>query len=176
MDILDIHHSGLFHWKFVPLSNPGGLLRDRSQRQNANGVYLNRNFPSADWDELALTYWRERAGSNERRYPGASAASEPEVHSLVEEMRNFQFDIIVSVHAPFHLVDYDGPHTAPEQIGELSLRRLGVYPGSLGNYGGIDLNIPVVTIELPYAGIMPTSQHITSMRTDLVAWLIQELG
>lgn len=176
MDILNIHHSGLFHWTFIPLSNPDGLLRDRSQRQNENGVDLNRNFPSADWQELALEYWRERTGSNDRRYPGPYAASEPEVASLVEEILSFQPDIIVSVHAPYHLVDYDGPPTAPEQLGELSLRKLGVYPGSLGNYGGLDLNIPVVTIELPYAGIMPTPEHISDMWTDLVAWLIQELG
>lgn len=176
MDILNIHHSGLFHWKFIPLSNPDGLLRDRSQRQNENGVDLNRNFPSADWQELALEYWRERTDSNDRRYPGPYAASEPEVASLVEEILTFQPDIIVSVHAPYHLVDYDGPPTAPEQLGELSLRKLGVYPGSLGNYGGLDLNIPVVTIELPYAGIMPTPEHISDMWTDLVAWLIQELG
>lgn len=176
MDILNIHHSGLFHWKFIPLSNPDGLLREQAQRQNENGVDLNRNFPSADWSELALEYWRERTGSNERRYPGPYAASEPEVASLVDEILTFQPDIIVSVHAPFHLVDYDGPPTAPEQLGTLSLRKLGVYPGSLGNYGGLDLNIPVVTIELPYAGIMPTQQNISGMWTDLVAWLIQELG
>jgi protein MpaA len=176
MDILNIHHSGLFHWSFIPLSNPDGLLRDSSQRQNENGVDLNRNFPSADWSELALEYWRERTGSNERRYPGPYAASEPEVRSLVEEILTFKPDIIVSVHAPFHLVDYDGPPTAPEQLGSLSLRKLGVYPGSLGNYGGLNLNIPVVTIELPYAGIMPTQQNISGMWTDLVAWLIQELG
>jgi murein peptide amidase A len=176
MEILDQYHSGLFHWKFIPLSNPDGLLRDHSQRQNANGVDLNRNFPSADWNDLALDYWRERTNSNDRRYPGPTPSSEPEVVSLVEEIRNFQPDIIVSVHAPFHLVDYDGPPSAPEKIGELTLRKLGVYPGSLGNFGGLDLNIPVVTIELPYAGIMPTPEHISAMWTDLVSWLIKELG
>ena len=45
MDILNIHHSGLFHWHFIPLSNPDGLLQPSSQRQNARGVDLNRNFP-----------------------------------------------------------------------------------------------------------------------------------
>ena len=46
MDILNIHHSGLFHWHFIPLSNPDGLLRKKSQRQNDGGVDLNRNFPT----------------------------------------------------------------------------------------------------------------------------------
>lgn len=176
MDILNVHHSGLFHWRFVPLSNPDGLLRENSQRQNANGVDLNRNFPSRDWEALALDYWKERTSSNPRRYPGTGPASEPEVAWLVEQIRQFQPDIIISVHAPYHLVDYDGPPSPPENIGHLSLKRLGVFPGSLGNYGGIDLEIPVVTIELPYAGIMPSPRQISAMWVDLVAWLIRELG
>jgi hypothetical protein len=54
MNTLDQYHSGLFHWKLTPLLNPDGLLKEkRSQRQNANGVDLNRNFPSKDWDVLA---------------------------------------------------------------------------------------------------------------------------
>jgi len=40
-----------------------------------------------------------------------------------------------------------------------------VFPGSLGNYGGVDLGIPVVTVELSYAGIMPTQQ--TAVVTNL---------
>lgn len=176
MDILNEHHSGLFHWHVLPLANPDGLLRETSQRQNENGVDLNRNFPSADWDELALEYWVERTGRNDRRFPGTWPASEPEVAWLVQHIASFQPDIIVSVHAPYHLVDYDGPPEAPEKLGDLYLSKLGVYPGSLGNYAGIDLNTPVVTIELPYAGIMPDNSHIDRMWTDLVAWLRTELS
>ena len=174
MQILNEHHSGIFEWLFVPLSNPDGLLENVAQRQNANGVDLNRNFPSSDWNELALNYWRDRTGSNERRYPGQSKGSEPEVIWLIEQVKEFQPDVIISVHAPYHLVDYDGPPEAPERLGDLQLKRLGVFPGSLGNYAGLDLQKPVVTIELPYAGILPSESKISEMWTDLVAWLIQE--
>lgn len=174
MKILNVHHSGLFHWQFVPTSNPDGLLRRKSQRQNENGVDLNRNFPSADWNDLATDFWLHETGGNARRYPGLSGGSEPEVAWLVEYIREFQPDVIISVHAPYHLVDYDGPPEAPERLGNLHLSRLGVYPGSLGNYAGVDLDKPVVTIELPYAGIMPSRKQISRMWTDLVAWLIQE--
>ena len=40
MKILDLHHSGKFHWHIVPLLNPDGLLQKDSQRVNANGVDL----------------------------------------------------------------------------------------------------------------------------------------
>lgn len=49
LSILDRYHSGLFHWRVVPLLNPDGLLRGRSQRMNHRGVDLNRNFPTPDW-------------------------------------------------------------------------------------------------------------------------------
>jgi murein peptide amidase A len=174
MQILDQHHSGIFEWRFVPVSNPDGLLAEDSRRQNEMGVDLNRNFPSADWDELALNFWRERTRSNERRYPGPEAGSEPEVAWLVKQIKDFQPDVIISVHAPYHLVDYDGPPDAPQKLGDLHLSKLGVYPGSLGNYAGVDLDMPVVTIELPYAGILPRDDQISMMWTDLVAWLIEE--
>lgn len=174
MDILNIHHSGLFHWHFVPLGNPDGLLRKKSQRQNERGVDLNRNFPSADWDELAGQYWKRRTGSDPRRYPGPRAMSEPEVAYLVAEIESFKPDVIVSMHAPYGLIDHDGPPKAPERLGDLTLRHLGVFPGSLGNYGGVDLGIPVVTVELSFAGIMPTRAQLSRMWTDLVRWLVRE--
>ena len=60
------------------------------------------------------------------------------------------------------------------RLGHLTLRHLGVFPGSLGNYGGVDLGIPVVTVELPHAGIMPTPYQVSRMWTDLVRWLLRE--
>ena len=77
----------------------------------------------------------------------------------------------MSVHAPYDLLDFDGPAEAPQRIGQLYLNQLGVYPGSLGNYGGVDLNIPVVTLELPSAGIMPSRENIKDMWDDLETWL-----
>ena len=53
----------------------------------------------------------------------------------------------------------------------IQLDYLGTYPGSLGNYAGVQYQIPVITIELPYAGIMPTKDEINSIWRDLVKWL-----
>jgi protein MpaA len=166
---------GAFHWRFAPLVNPDGLLDGgQAKRQNANGVDLNRNFPSRDWNDTAARYWQESTGSNPRRFPGESAASEPEVQWVVQQIEEFQPDVIVSVHAPYHLLDFDGPAEAPAQIGELYLHQLGVYPGSLGNFAGLNRQIPVVTLELPSAGIMPPAEQIDLMWKDLVAWLDRE--
>ena len=176
MKILDENHSGLFHWRFVPTANPDGLLKVKSQRQNSNGVDLNRNFPTADWVEKATLHWEQRTYRNPRRHPGLGQASELETQWLVKQIKEFEPDAIVSLHAPYHLVDYDGPPTAPEVLGGLSLRRLGVYPGSLGNYVGIDLKKPIVTVELKSAGIMPSKMEVDSMWRDLVQWLRRQLS
>lgn len=166
---------GEFHWRFAPLVNPDGLLDGgQAKRQNANGVDLNRNFPSRDWNDSAARYWQESTGSNPRRFPGERAASEPEVQWVVQQIEEFQPDVIVSVHAPYHLLDFDGPAEAPAKIGELYLHQLGVYPGSLGNFAGLNRQIPVVTLELPSAGIMPPAEQIDLMWNDLVAWLDRE--
>lgn len=176
MDKLNRYHSGLFHWKVVPLLNPDGLLHSaKAQRQNANGVDLNRNFPSADWDELAQDYWINRTKKNPRRYPGEKAMSEIEIQWFVETIDTFKPDVIVAIHAPHRLVDYDGPRFGPSKLGSLQLRQLGTYPGSLGNYAGVDLTIPIITIELPSAGVMPNKQEVSQMWIDLVRWLIDNV-
>lgn len=175
MKILDQYHSGLFHWHISPLVNPDGLLRNHSTRVNANGVDLNRNFPMPNWIEETSRYWEVNTQRNPRRYPGKSPTSEPETQWLVDEIKWFQPDVIVSVHAPHGIVDYDGPQEAPYKLGRLYLNLLGTYPGSLGRYAGVELQLPVVTIELPYAGIMPKPDEISHIWTDLISWLKKNL-
>jgi len=175
MRILDEHHSGLFHWHIVPLLNPDGLLQETSSRMNANGVDLNRNFPTPNWEEESNHYWTEKTKRNPRRYPGKSALSEPETFWLVENIEKFRPDIIVTIHAPHGIVDYDGPKNGPYKLGRLYLNLLGTYPGSLGRYAGILEEVPVVTIELPYAGIMLKPSEISHVWRDLVSWLSKNI-
>jgi murein peptide amidase A len=175
MRTLDEYHSGLFHWQIIPLLNPDGLLQKKSQRINANNVDLNRNFPMDDWENTALKHWAEYTYRNPRYYPGEQPLSEPESSWLVEHINRYQPDVIVAVHAPHGVVDYDGPRNGPYKLGRLYLNLLGTYPGSLGNYAGIQRKIPVVTIELPYAGIMPTKSEINSIWRDMVKWLSENI-
>jgi len=172
MSILDKYHSGLFHWKITPLVNPDGLLQKKSQRMNANGVDLNRNFLNGPDQNASLEYWEKRTYKDPRRYPGKKPMSEIETQWIHQLIGQFKPDAIVAVHAPYGIVDFDGPHKQPPtHLGPLHLHLLGTYPGSLGNYAGIQQNIPVVTVELPYAGIMPSKAEINKIWVDLVKWL-----
>lgn len=170
LKILDQYHSGLFHWRVVPVSNPDGLLQRRSQRMNAKGVDLNRNFPTDGWQKEAPRYWAW-TGRNKRRYPGEAAASEPETRWIMRQIEEFQPDIIVQIHAPYGIVDFDGNDQPPKNLGRLHLNLLGTFPGSLGNYGGNKLDIPVLTVELPSAGVLPSRREQSKIWVDLVRWL-----
>ena len=166
------HHSGMFHWRVAPLINPDGLLQKKSNRVNAHGVDLNRNFPTRDWKDDSTDYWVRRTGRDPRRYPGQMPLSEPESQWVVDEIEQFQPNVIISVHAPFGLLDFDGPPTIPpERLGNIYLSLLGTYPGSLGRYAGENLKIPIITIELPHAGILPTKKQSDRIWVDLVRWL-----
>ena len=171
MQILDKYHSGLFHWKIAPLVNPDGLLQKKSQRMNANGVDLNRNFPNNGSENASLNYWSEHNYKDPRRYPGKAPLSELETKWIVNLIADFKPDAIVAVHAPYGIVDFDGPPNPPSHLGSLHLKLLGTYPGSLGNYAGLQQNIPVVTVELPYAGIMPGKHEVSRIWVDLIRWL-----
>ena len=175
---LNRFHSGLFHWHMVPMMNPDGVLKRAASRTNANGVDLNRNLPSDDWQEKAIKYWQDKTGSNARRYPGEQPASEPETQWLIDEIESFKPDAIISVHAPYGVVDFDAQllNTAPKSLGRLRLNLLGTYPGSLGNYAGINRDIPVITLELPHAWEMPSEKESTKIWEDIVSWLRKNVG
>lgn len=174
LSILQKHHSGLFHWRITPLMNPDGALRKKHTRTNAHGVDLNRNFPAASDEMSPYRYWVKKTYKNKRRFPGDLPLSEPESQWLFNEIKQFKPDVIVALHAPYKLVDFDAPNrkNAPKHIGRLYKNLMGTYPGSLGNYAGIQQGIPVITIELPHAGIMPTKKQVSRYWTDLVKWLI----
>ena len=163
-----------YHWRVVPVLNPDGLLAKPPTRVNARGVDLNRNFPTYNWLREAPRYWQTKTGRDPRRFPGVAPASEPESRWLQDEIVRFKPDVIVSIHAPYGILDFDGPVTgveAPTRFGRLHLNRVGVYPGSLGNFGGLKEGIPVVTLELPHALKMPTEAEQAHVWQDMQRWL-----
>ncbi|CAG0939117.1 Murein peptide amidase A [Gallionellaceae bacterium] len=167
--------AALYHWRVIPLANPDGLKARPSTRHNANGVDINRNFHTPDWDKDAQNYWVKRTNRDPRRYPGEAAGSEIETRWLEAQIDEFRPDMIISVHAPYNLLDYDGPVPQPMRFGRLSLNRLGVYPGSLGNYGGLFKQVPVVTIELPNATVMPARSEQLAMWQDMLKWMTNNI-
>lgn len=171
LERLDRDNPQRLHWRVTPSMNPDGLLDRPSQRMNANGVDLNRNMPTPEWEKFSDIYWVHHTRRNPRRYPGPHALSEPETQWLANEIDRFQPDVIISVHAPLAIIDFDGPAQAPRRIGHLHLNLLGTYPGSLGNYAGVQRGVPVLTVELPSAGIMPNERQKRAIWRDLENWL-----
>lgn len=159
-----------FTWRFIPAANPDGLLAAPGTRQNSHGIDLNRNFPTENWGRESAKYWR-KVRQDKRRFPGNKPASEPETQWLLQQIQQFNPDVIIAIHAPYHLLDFDGPPLKPLKMGKLALNQLGVYPGSLGNYGSLCLGKQVVTLELASAGVMPSQSEIKRMWRDLVRWL-----
>ena len=159
------------HWRFIPALNPDGLLTRPARRVNANGVDLNRNFPTPNWQRDAKVYWEKRTRKDPRRWPGPSPLSEPESRYLHEEMARFQPHLIVSIHAPYGVLDFDGPGVPPPQLGRLYLDQVGIFPGSLGHYGGVHQGMPVVTVELPSALRTPLDAEMRQMWLDLLRWM-----
>lgn len=164
------------HWRFVPMLNPDGMLRDPPTRTNAHGVDLNRNFPTPNWEQDAPVYWNKRTGRDPRRWPGPKPLSEPESRWLLTEMESWKPDLIVSVHAPYGVLDFDGPVVPPQRLGRLYLDQVGIFPGSLGNWGGVHKHVPVVTIELNNARQTPTNAEMRQMWLDLLRWIGERLG
>ncbi len=142
--------SGEPHWCecskviLLPEINPDGVLRET--RGNANGVDLNRNFPTLDWVSAA------REG---RYYSGPSAASEPETRAVLHVLEKFRPAKIITIHAPLHQINYDGPaqNLAREMAhfnGYPVRPDIGYpTPGSLGTFAGRERRIATVTLELP---------------------------
>ena len=163
-------------WRFIPSLNPDGLFSRPARRVNANGVDLNRNFPTPNWTRDAKQYWENRTGKDKRRWPGPKPLSEPESRFLHEQMDSFKPNLIVSIHAPYGVLDFDGPSVPPSSLGRLYLDQVGIFPGSLGNYGGIHKGVPVVTIELPSANRTPLDKEMRQMWLDLLRWTTDRLG
>lgn len=164
----------------APMVNPDGFFRRTRTRTNAHKVDLNRNLPTRDWHHLAHKLWKEKFQSNARRNPGQSPGSEPETRFQQDLIQKVKPQKILSIHAPLNFMDYDGPTTLslarfPKHYIEDCLRLRsklkavsgGFYPGSLGNYGGQELGIPTLTLELPSANPHKAEQYWRQFRAGI---------
>lgn len=133
---------------FIPCLNPDGL--SSNTRTNANGVDLNRNFPTKNFGQDGSS-----AGNNpENYYGGKEPASEIETRFVIDILEKYQPKLVITLHAPYKIVNYDGPAEAIAQkisdiIGYSVESSIGYpTPGSFGTYCGVERNIPTITLEL----------------------------
>jgi len=173
--LLDQYYTGPYHWHIVPLLNPDGLLRKSSKRVNANGVDLDRNFPSGDDHGEASQYWEENRHWGPEYFPGKASLSEPETQWLAEEIERYQPDAIITVHAPNSTRAYKLSKNNRPELGAQYQDTIAAYPGSFNQYVASKINVPILTIELPYANVMPARSEINEIWKNLVKWLNENL-
>jgi murein peptide amidase A len=128
---------------FIPCLNPDGF--ELKTRQNANEIDINRNFSTKNWvrEPFASEY-----------FGGETSSSEIETKFVEAVLEEFTPDVILTLHAPFKVVNYDGPASEiAQKISEIInypvQSDIGYStPGSFGTYAGIERNIPTITLEV----------------------------
>lgn len=127
----------------IPCLNPDG--KALGTRQNANGIDLNRNFPTKN----------RKIIEDEHYFGGTEGGSEIETQFIIDVLKEYKPDFILTIHAPYRVVNFDGNaekyakdiseitgYPVEEDIGYKT-------PGSFGTYAGKERNIPTITLELP---------------------------
>ena len=158
------------NWRIIPILNPDGT--QKKTRTNSNGVDLNRNFPTLDWNEKAIKFWKSEAQNSKRKFPGYNPASEPEVNCALKHITEFKPDFVMSIHTPLKVLDFDGPKVRPPIYDYLPWKRLGNFPGSLGRFLWVEKNIPVLTTELK--DNLPLTASVFEQLQDVIGQLVQK--
>ena len=134
---------------FIPALNPDGLKLNT--RTNANGVDINRNFPTKNWEKASGT---DANGEINRYFGGESPNSETETKFVIDVIEKYKPSLIITLHTPFKVVNFDGPaKEIAEKIGKIFSypveESIGYpTPGSFGTWAGVERNIPILTIEM----------------------------
>lgn len=119
-------------------------LNNNAERKNKRGVDLNRNFPTKNWIK----------SENNDYFGGEKPNSEIETKFLVDLIDKNDFSAIITLHAPYKVINYDGPALELAQkiqkfINYKITSDIGYpTPGSFGTYCGIERNIPTITLEI----------------------------
>jgi len=131
----------------IPCLNKSGF--EAGTRVNKNGVDLNRNFPTENW---------VKSEKNEF-YGGSSPASEEETKFLISVIEKYKFKAILTLHAPYKVVNYDGgeKNGTGKKLAEKISDIIGYpvednigypTPGSFGTWAGKERDIATITLEL----------------------------
>ena len=147
---------------FMPALNPDGKINNT--RTNSNGVDINRNFPTKNWE---LT-------DRDNYFGGTSPASEIETKFLVNIIDKYKPKAIITLHTPYKIVNYDGPaEELAKQISNIINYPVEASigyptPGSFGTFAGIEKNIPTITLEMDEnIGIDNLYKHIKQISNML---------
>lgn len=122
-------------------------LNSSNKRVNQNGVDLNRNYPTQNWT----------LSERNEYYGGITPASEAETQFVIKTVEKYNPEIILTLHAPYKVVNYDGGSEVNFHIVE-KISKIMNYPiepsigyptpGSFGTWAGIERGILTITLEL----------------------------
>jgi protein MpaA len=145
----------------IPCLNVDGVLA--GTKNNARDVDLNRHFAAKNWSPVT---------GKPGYFPGAAPETEPEVRALVELIASTGATRLIALHATYRCINWDGTGRAlAEEMAALAPgypveADLGYpTPGSFGAKYGLDLDLEVVTVEVPY--LTPDEQAWTDTRAAL---------
>ncbi|SHU17876.1 murein peptide amidase A [Mycobacteroides abscessus subsp. abscessus] len=140
--VLDAGLAGAVTLTIVEDANPDG--RAAGSRENANGVDINRNFPSTNFSHGTAAY-------------GTTPLSQPESRAIYDSIEKTTPTLIIAMHAwaGKRFVNYDGPakeiaqrFSATTGLPVEASTEFAATPGSLGSYAGRDRGIPILTVEV----------------------------
>lgn len=151
--------------RIVRDANPDGTAAHT--RGNARRIDLNRNWPATNFAPA--------------RTRGPQPLSEPETAALHTLIASFAPDLVVVFHStpsgPF--VNYDGPaerdaHAFADAAAQADPRwrvvpNIGYpTPGSLGSYLGVDLGVPILTVEFARRHDPQAARHAARAGIDAI--------
>jgi murein peptide amidase A len=165
----------------IACANPDGVAD--SIRQNAAGVDLNRNYPSASWlPDDSFTYppgtpFEDRLRDNRtsRSGPGEVPGSEPETQAVLDLIERLAPGLIVDLHAPLELVlpTADAPMATVEELAHrarlpITMELGSRTPGALRDWCA-DRGLPAITYEVEHAGLPALgARHLPALE-----WLVR---
>jgi murein peptide amidase A len=127
----------------IPITNPDGYY-DRTDKLNANGVNLNLNFPTSDWQEYGP----------EGTYAGPEPFSEIESQVIKQVVEMYNPEVMISYHAMGALVTPEN-NDASVALGNWYIGKTGYeyydgwdYPGTVTKWFSETYQKPALTVEI----------------------------
>ena len=152
-------------------ANPDGMVR--GTRCNANGVDLNRNFPTATWSPDPVHYkTRETDARDIALSPGTEGGSEPETRALIALIDSLNPRAVVTLHSALACIDDAEESILARRLAEASGLPLKAEigyptPGSMGTWAS-ERKLNLVTYELEPASPYDLKDRHVPIMIDLM--------